>query len=44
MLSKAAKDARIRAEAVAFLTGSEVGGVKKVNTGFLRSQLLIQRE
>ena len=33
MLAKAAKDARVRAEAIAFQAGSEVGGVKKVNTG-----------
>ena len=33
MLAKAAKDARIRAEAIAFQAGSEVGGLKKVNTG-----------
>ena len=33
MLAKAAKDARIRAEAIALQAGSEVGGLKKVNTG-----------
>ena len=33
MLAKAAKDARIRAEAIALQTGSVVGGVKTVNTG-----------
>ena len=33
MLAKAAKDARMRAEAIAFEAGSEVGGLKKVNTG-----------
>jgi len=33
MLAKAAKDARIRAEAIAFEAGSEVGGLKRVNTG-----------
>tara|TARA_Y100000589_G_C27175479_1_gene638530 strand:- start:666 stop:1448 length:783 start_codon:yes stop_codon:yes gene_type:complete len=33
MLAKAARDARIRAEAIAFEAGSEVGGLKKVNTG-----------
>ena len=33
MLAKAAKDARIRAEAIAFEAGSQVGGLKKVNTG-----------
>jgi len=33
MLAKAAKDARARAEAIVFHSGSEVGGVKKVNSG-----------
>ncbi len=33
MLSKATKDARIRAEAIVRETGSELGKVKKVNTG-----------
>ena len=33
MLAKAAKDARIRAEAIALQAGSEVGGLKRVNTG-----------
>ena len=33
MLAKAAKDARIRAEAIALEAGSEVGGLKRVNTG-----------
>ena len=33
MLAKAAKDARVRAEAIALQAGSEVGGLKKVNTG-----------
>tara|TARA_B100000524_G_scaffold152005_1_gene77042 strand:+ start:51 stop:833 length:783 start_codon:yes stop_codon:yes gene_type:complete len=33
MLAKAAKDARVRAEAIAVQAGSEVGGLKKVNTG-----------
>ncbi len=32
MLAKAAKDARVRAEAIAFQERSEQGGVKKVNT------------
>ena len=36
MLAKAAKDARIRAEAIALQAGSEVGGLKKVNTGVFR--------
>ena len=31
--AKAAKDARIRAEAIALQAGSEVDGLKKVNTG-----------
>ena len=33
MLAKAAKDARVRAEAIALQAGSEVGGLKRVNTG-----------
>ena len=33
MLAKATKDARIRAEAIVRETGSELGNVKKVNTG-----------
>ena len=33
MLAKATKDARIRAEAIVRETGSELGKVKKVNTG-----------
>ena len=33
MLAKAAKDARLRADAIALETGSEVGGLKKVDTG-----------
>ena len=33
MLAKAAKDARIRAEAISIQAGSEVGGLKNVNTG-----------
>ena len=33
MLAKATKDARIRAEAIVRETGSELGSVKKVNTG-----------
>tara|TARA_Y100001978_G_scaffold191553_1_gene195768 strand:- start:260 stop:1042 length:783 start_codon:yes stop_codon:yes gene_type:complete len=33
MLAKAAKDARVRAEAIAFQAGSQIGGLKKVNTG-----------
>ena len=33
MLAKDAKDARVRAEAIAIQAGSEVGGLKKVNTG-----------
>ena len=33
MLAKAARDARVRAEAIAFQARSEVGGVKRVNTG-----------
>ena len=33
MLAKAEKDALVRAEAIAFQAGSEVGGLKKVNTG-----------
>ena len=33
MLSKATKDARTRAEAIVHQTGSELGSVKKVNTG-----------
>ena len=33
MLTKAAKDARIRTEAIAHKAGSEVGGLKRVNTG-----------
>ena len=32
MLAKAAKDTRIRAEAIALKACSEVGGLKKVNT------------
>ena len=34
MLPKTAKDERIRAEAIALQAGLEVGGLKKVNTGF----------
>ena len=33
MIAKATKDARLRAEAIALQTGSQVGSVKKVNTG-----------
>ena len=33
MLAKATKDARIRAEAIAREAGSNVGAVKRVNTG-----------
>ena len=33
MLAKAAKDARARAEAIALQAGSQVGGLKRVNTG-----------
>jgi len=33
MLAKAAKDARVRAEAIALQAGSVVGGLKRVNTG-----------
>ncbi len=32
MLAKAAKDARARAEAIAFQAGSEVGGINKLKT------------
>ena len=35
-LAKAAKDARIRAEAITLQAGSEVGDLKKVNTGVLQ--------
>ena len=33
MLTKAAKDARIRTEAIAHKAGTEVVGLKRVNTG-----------
>ena len=33
VLNSIAKDARVRAEAIALQAGSEVGGLKRVNTG-----------